>query len=71
VREGFFGDGYAQPTAEAHEAVDFAAAQGLRLETTYTGKAMAAVVADARNNKLADKTVLFWNTYNSRPIVRA
>jgi D-cysteine desulfhydrase len=70
VREGFFGDGYAQPTAEAHEAVDLAAAQGLRLETTYTGKTLAAVVADARNNKLTDKTVLFWNTYNSRPIVR-
>jgi 1-aminocyclopropane-1-carboxylate deaminase/D-cysteine desulfhydrase-like pyridoxal-dependent ACC family enzyme len=70
VREGFFGDGYAQPTAEAREAVDLAAAQGLRLETTYTGKALAAVVADARNNQLADKTVLFWNTYNSRPIVR-
>ena len=70
VREGFFGDGYAQPTAEAHEAVDLAAAQGLRLETTYTGKALAAVVADARNNQLIDKTVLFWNTYNSRPIVR-
>jgi D-cysteine desulfhydrase len=69
VRDGFFGDGYAQPTAEAHEAVDLAAAQGLRLETTYTGKALAAVVADARNSQLADKTVLFWNTYNSRPSV--
>ena len=70
VREEFFGDGYAQPTAEAHEAVELAAAQGLRLETTYTGKALAAVVADARNNQLADKTVLFWNTYNSRLRVR-
>ena len=71
VREGFFGDGYAQPTAEAREAVALATFHGLRLETTYTGKALAAVVADARNNKLADKTVLFWNTYNSRPMVRS
>jgi len=70
VREGFFGDGYAQPTAEAREAVALATFHGLRLETTYTGKALAAVVADARNNQLADKTVLFWNTYNSRPIVQ-
>jgi len=70
VREGFFGDGYAQPTAEAREAVALATFHGLRLETTYTGKALAAVIADARNNQLADKTVLFWNTYNSRPIVQ-
>lgn len=70
VREGFFGDGYAQPTAEAREAVALAANHGLHLETTYTGKTLAAVIADARNNQLADKTVLFWNTYNSRPIMR-
>jgi D-cysteine desulfhydrase len=70
VQDGFFGDGYAQPTAEAHEAVELAAAQGLHLETTYTGKTLAALIADARNNQLADKTVLFWNTYSSRPILR-
>jgi D-cysteine desulfhydrase len=71
VRQQFFGDGYAQPIAEAHEAVEPAAVYGPRLETTYPGKALAAVVADVRNNQLADQTVLFWNTYNSRPIVRA
>jgi D-cysteine desulfhydrase len=70
VRDGFFGDGYAQPTAEAYEAVALAAPHGLHLETTYTGKALAAVVADARDGQLADKTVLFWNTYSSRPLVR-
>jgi D-cysteine desulfhydrase len=69
VRDGFFGDGYAQPTAEAREAVDLAARHGLSLETTYTGKALAAIVADARNNQHTDKTVLFWNTYSSRPMV--
>jgi hypothetical protein len=31
---------------------------------------LVPVVADARNNQHTDKTVLFWNTYNSRPIVR-
>jgi 1-aminocyclopropane-1-carboxylate deaminase/D-cysteine desulfhydrase-like pyridoxal-dependent ACC family enzyme len=71
VREGFFGDGYAQPTAEGREAVELAAAYGLRLEATYSGKTLAAVVTDARNNQLTDKTVLFWNTYNSRPSVHA
>jgi 1-aminocyclopropane-1-carboxylate deaminase/D-cysteine desulfhydrase-like pyridoxal-dependent ACC family enzyme len=70
VREGFLGDGYALPTSEAREAVELAAAHGLRLETTYTGKALAALVADARNSELTDKTALFWNTYSSRPIRR-
>ena len=67
VRDAFFGDGYAKPTAEAQDAVELAAAQGLRLETTYTGKALAALIADARCGQLTDKTVLFWNTYSSRP----
>jgi D-cysteine desulfhydrase len=70
VRDGFFGDGYAQPTAEAREAVALAANHELHLETTYTGKTLAAVIGDARNNQLTGKTVLFWDTYNSRPIAR-
>jgi 1-aminocyclopropane-1-carboxylate deaminase/D-cysteine desulfhydrase-like pyridoxal-dependent ACC family enzyme len=70
VRDEFLGDGYAKPTTEAQEAVELAAAHGLRLETTYTGKALAALVADAGSNQLTDKTVLFWNTYSSRPNVR-
>ena len=68
VRDGFLGDGYAKPTAEAREAVDLAAAHGLHLETTYTGRALAALVADARAGRLTGKTALFWNTYSSRPV---
>jgi D-cysteine desulfhydrase len=70
VRDELLGDGYAMPTCEAREAVEIATAHGLRIETTYTGKALAALVADARAGQLADKTVLFWNTYSSRPIRR-
>ncbi len=70
VRDEFLGDGYAMPTTEAQEAVELAAAHGLRLETTYTGKALAALVADARAGQFTNKTVLFWNTYSSRPIAR-
>jgi len=66
VREGFLGDGYAAATAESLEAVALAAANHIHLETTYTGKALAALVADARAGKLARKTALFWNTYSSR-----
>ena len=43
------------------------AAEGLRLETTYTGKGLAALIADARSGELAGQQVAFWNTYNSRP----
>ena len=37
------------------------------METTYTGKAFAAMVADARAGTLTDSQVLFWDTYNSAP----
>jgi D-cysteine desulfhydrase len=66
VRDGLLGDGYAAATAESLQAVALAQANHMHLETTYTGKAMAALVADARAGKLAGKTALFWNTYNSR-----
>ncbi len=66
VRDGFLGDGYASATAESLEAVALAEANNIHLETTYTGKALAALVADARAGKLARKTALFWNTYSSR-----
>jgi D-cysteine desulfhydrase len=65
IREGFLGEGYAVPTPESRAAVTLAAAHGLHLETTYTGRALAALTADAA--ALAGKTVLFWNTYTSRP----
>jgi hypothetical protein len=41
--------------------------QGLKLETTYTGKAFAGLVADARAGRLAGQRVVFWHTYNSAP----
>ena len=65
VRDGFLGEEYAAATQESLEAVALAAAHNIHLETTYTGKALAALVADARAGKLAGKTVLFWNTYSS------
>jgi 1-aminocyclopropane-1-carboxylate deaminase/D-cysteine desulfhydrase-like pyridoxal-dependent ACC family enzyme len=68
VRHEFFGYGYAVPTSECSDAVRIAEQAALRLETTYTGKALAALRADAASGRLADKTVLFWNTYNSRPL---
>jgi len=65
VRDGFLGDGYAAATPESLEAVALAEANKMHLETTYTGKALAALIADARAGRLAGKTALFWNTYSS------
>ena len=66
-REGFLGEEYAHATRAAREAVSIADTWGLTLETTYTGKALAALLEDARAGVLDASTVLFWNTYNSRP----
>ena len=68
IREEFLGEGYAEPTAECLEAVDLILeTEGLELDTTYTGKALGALVHDARHGEAAGKRVLFWNTYNGRP----
>ncbi|MFK8014921.1 MAG: 1-aminocyclopropane-1-carboxylate deaminase/D-cysteine desulfhydrase [Gammaproteobacteria bacterium] len=64
VRNEFFGAGYAVATDEARAAVDFAADHwALKLETTYSGKAAAALLADSSND--ASGTSLFWSTYSS------
>lgn len=68
LRTEFLGDGYAEATPECLEAIDLmAGTEGHVLETTYTGKGLAALVADARAGRLEGKQVAFWNTYNSRP----
>jgi D-cysteine desulfhydrase len=66
----FVGRGYGFPTAAGDDAM--ARAQRLEewaLDPVYTGKALAAVLGDARAN--ASETVLFWNTASSRPVARA
>ncbi len=67
-RAEFAGKGYALPTPECQEAVALARdLSGLRLDTTYSGKALACLVADARAGRLAGPTPVFWLTWNSRP----
>lgn len=67
IRHEFFADGYARTDAATDEAVVFARDQlGLELETTYTGKAMAALLQDLRDQAAGDRPWLFWNSYNSR-----
>lgn len=68
VREEFLGTGYAEPTPECIEAVELiSTTEGLKLDTTYTGKALGALVHDARETQSAGGHALFWNTYNGRP----
>jgi D-cysteine desulfhydrase len=65
-RTGYLGDGYAKSNDTTETAVALAAEQlDLQLETTYTGKAFAALLDDLGDT---GGEVLFWNTYNSRPL---
>lgn len=67
LRPEFYGPGYAEPTAEAVAAIGIMQTQGIDLEITYTAKAFAGLVADARSGRLAGRRVVFWNTYSSAP----
>jgi len=65
VEHGFFGGAYGRSTPAAEAAVADAAKVGLHLEPTYTGKAMAALLAHARSGCLDGKRVLFMQSYSS------
>ncbi len=67
IRHDYFGKRYALFTKEAMEAVSLMReCEGIKLDGTYTGKALAALIDDAKNESLRGKSVLFWNTLNSR-----
>ncbi len=61
----FYGGAYGRETPEAREAVAWAA-PAIVLETTYTGKALAACLHHHRRHP--EETLLFWNTFNSAPV---
>lgn len=66
-RDEFFGDGYGRTNAATEAAIDFAREHlGLALESTYSGKTMAALLADLDDGQA--QNVLFWNTWNSRAL---
>jgi hypothetical protein len=67
IRHGYFGQRYALFTNEGMEAVSLMReCEGIKLDGTYTGKALAALRHDAEAGSLGGKTILFWNTLNSR-----
>ncbi len=68
-RDEFFAGGYAKTDDTTVAAVAIANGDlGLSLETTYTGKAMAALLHDLGSRDYGGENYLFWNTYNSQPL---
>jgi D-cysteine desulfhydrase len=66
IETGFVGRGYGAVSAEAEAARRLMAeTEGIALETTYTAKALAALLAAAAAPPYREQTLLFWNTYSS------
>jgi 1-aminocyclopropane-1-carboxylate deaminase/D-cysteine desulfhydrase-like pyridoxal-dependent ACC family enzyme len=60
------GDGYGHPTTAAEHAVRLARdTEGLTLDLTYTGKALAAMLRDA---EVGGRRLLYWHTLSSAPL---
>jgi D-cysteine desulfhydrase len=64
VHGGFIGDGYGIPTPEGAEAIRLVArCEGIFLDPTYTGKAMAGFLAYTREKRFThEETILFLHT---------
>jgi len=68
-RGEFLAGGYAVFDQRTSDAVDVARDDlELGLETTYTGKAMAALLNDLQQADYRGEQYLFWNTHNSREL---
>ncbi|GAG74856.1 unnamed protein product, partial [marine sediment metagenome] len=73
IIKGYLGSGYGVKTIKSQNAVDLiykleGKKSGFKLETTYTGKTMAAMLDFLGKEENKSKTVLFWNTYNSNDL---
>lgn len=67
IRGEYFGEGYGVYSPEGMAARDTLAGAlgGVKLDGTYAAKASAALLEDGIRGVLTDKSVVFWNTYNS------
>jgi 1-aminocyclopropane-1-carboxylate deaminase/D-cysteine desulfhydrase-like pyridoxal-dependent ACC family enzyme len=69
IRHEFFGPQYALFTREGMDAVHrMMQTEGIKLDGTYTGKALAALIHDVENQDVKNEVLLFWNTYNARDL---
>lgn len=71
--KGYLGSDYGVKTVQGQNAVDElyekeGKKKGFILETTYTGKTMAAMFDWLKEENNKSKNVLFWNTYNSNDL---
>lgn len=63
---GDFGEGYAIPTEAGTRAVAMMAEhEGITLENTYTGKALAGLIHYVKARRHRDEPILFWHTYGT------
>jgi D-cysteine desulfhydrase len=64
IDDRFVGGGYGIETEASREAIGLAArTEGIFLDPTYTGKAMAGLIAYVRERRFTEEqTVLFWHT---------
>lgn len=70
IRHDYFGEQYARFTQQGMAAVELAAkSEEIKLEGTYTGKTMAAMIDNFKNPGNRHEVVLFWNTYNAREFI--
>ena len=65
IEGGYLGRGYAQSTPAGRLAIELGAKHGMRLDPTYTAKAFAALMAEAKGN---ERHVLFWHTHAETPL---
>lgn len=65
ILHNFTGKGYALFTKEGFEAIKLLQEmENITLDGVYSGKALAGLVADVKNNEIAQhERVLFWNTF--------
>jgi len=71
--KGYLGSGYGVKTIKGQSAVDLiyeleGKKNDFKLETTYTGKTMAAMLEFLEKEENKSKKILFWNTYNSNDL---
>ncbi len=72
IKQGFLGEKYALFTRAGVDAVTrMNNNEGIKLEGTYTGKTLAALIDDVEKQNLSNKVLLFWDTYNSRDFSNA
>lgn len=61
------GRGYAHPTPEAMQLSDSIAECGPALDQSYTSKTLAGALTWIETNRMQDRNLLYWHSYQHRP----